>query len=56
MVEDAEILNLCLRHTRGDSDLQGLVGALIEAANEAGGSDNITVCVVEAKERPDQPT
>ena len=56
MVDDGEILNLCLRHTHGDSDLEGLVDALIDAANEAGGADNITVCVVEANERRDQAT
>ena len=56
MVDDGEILNLCLRYTNRDSDLEGLVVALIAAANEAGGSDNITVCVVEVKERQDQPT
>lgn len=54
MVTDRKILELCSQHAGGagaDSDLEGLVGALIEAANEAGGDDNITVCVVEAKER-----
>ena len=52
MVRDEDILGLCIRHTRQDWDLAGLTVALIAAANEAGGRDNITVCVVEARERP----
>lgn len=54
MVTDQRILRLVQQHADGpgtDSDLEGLTRALVEAANEAGGNDNITVCVVEAKER-----
>ena len=54
MVMDGRILQLCREHAGigdADSDLEGLTHALIEAANEAGGDDNITVCVVEAKEQ-----
>ena len=53
MVNDGEILRLCQSH--GD-DLPALVQALIDAANEAGGRDNITVCVVEANERREEQT
>ena len=53
MVSDAEILRLCQKH---GGDLPALVQALIDAANEAGGRDNITVCVVEANERPEEQT
>ena len=54
MVMDGKIEQLCREHAGrdgADSDLEGLTRALIDAANEAGGNDNITVCVVEAKER-----
>ena len=50
MIDYDDILTLCQRHGGRDSDLQGLVAALIDAANEAGGNDNITVCVVEVSE------
>ena len=52
MLDDREILRLCQRHMRPERDLAGLASALIDAANEAGGDDNITVCLVEAMERP----
>ena len=52
MIRDQDILGLCMRHTREDWDLAGLTDALIAAANEAGGHDNITVCLVDARERP----
>ena len=51
MIDDHQILPLCQKHCGRDSDLEGLVAALIDAANEAGGDDNITVCVVEVSER-----
>ena len=54
MVDDRVIRDLCLEHMASggaNTDLQGLADALIDAANEAGGDDNITVCAVEAKER-----
>ena len=53
MVSDAEILRLCQKH---GGDLPALVQALIDAANEAGGLDNITVCVVQARERREEQT
>ena len=49
MVSDREIMSLCLRHTGREWDVAGLRDALIAAANEAGGYDNITVCLVEAR-------
>ena len=52
MVYDAAIERICLKYMpKGgeDADLEGLVDALIAAANDAGGHDNITVCVVEAR-------
>ena len=58
MVSDRAIRALCLKHRASGgaaTDLRGLVNALIDAANEAGGDDNITVCAVEAKERREQP-
>ena len=51
MVDDRQILDLCQRH--GNGELGDLVAALIDAANEAGGADNITVCVVEVDDAPD---
>ena len=54
MLMDHQIHELCREYAGvggADSDLEGLTRALIEAANEAGGNDNITVCVVEVKER-----
>lgn len=57
MVGDSAIQDLCVKHMGSDgadTDLQGLVDALIDAANAAGGDDNITVCAVEAKERREQ--
>jgi len=57
MVSDGEIQRLCLEHIgRGgaDTDLQALVDALIDAANEAGGNDNISVCLVEAKRQREE--
>ena len=51
MVNDGEIQSLCLRHMESDAGLESLPNALIDAANKAGGSDNITVCVVRT-ERP----
>ena len=57
MVYDEAIKELCMDHrpTGGEEmDLQGLVDALIDAANEAGGHDNITVCAVQAKRRREE--
>lgn len=57
MVSEREIQRLCFEHQgKGgeETDLEALVDALIEAANEAGGDDNITVCALEAKERREQ--
>ena len=57
MVYDPAIERLCQEYVPkdgADTDLQGLVDALIAAANEAGGDDNITVCAVEAKRRREE--
>ncbi len=44
MLRDEEILDIMLREV---SDLEGCVDALIDAANDAGGNDNITVVLVQ---------
>ena len=54
MINDYDIRKLCQSHGGRDSDLDGLVAALIDAANEAGGNDNITVCVVEVSDPREQ--
>lgn len=44
MLEDAQILDLLDRHhPRADADLQGLAQRLVDAANDCGGRDNISV-------------
>ena len=45
MLDDADILKTLLRHP---NDLEGGCRALIEAANERGGDDNVTVVLVQA--------
>jgi protein phosphatase len=43
MVEDAKIMEL----VKGSADLELAVSSLVEAANEAGGTDNITVLALQ---------
>ena len=43
MIEDAKIMEL----VKGASDLELAVSSLVEAANEAGGTDNVTVLALQ---------
>jgi PPM family protein phosphatase len=47
LVEDSKIAEVVLKRHFGDSDTEGAVRELIEAANANGGDDNITVVMVE---------
>jgi serine/threonine protein phosphatase PrpC len=51
MLQDREIADIMTRHT----SLPELGGALITAANEAGGRDNIAVMLIRALGAPEQP-
>jgi len=51
MLEDREIADIMARHT----DLPSLGAALIAAANESGGRDNIAVTLIRAQGVPEQP-
>jgi protein phosphatase len=43
MIEDAKIMEL----VKGSADLELAVSSLVEAANEAGGTDNVTVLALQ---------
>jgi protein phosphatase len=43
MIEDAKIMEL----VKGSADLEVAVSSLVEAANEAGGTDNVTVLALQ---------
>jgi serine/threonine protein phosphatase PrpC len=43
MIEDPKIMEL----VKGAADLESAVSSLVEAANEAGGTDNVTVLALQ---------
>ncbi len=52
MVREEGVAEILTRHPE---DPEGAVRELLSAALEAGGNDNITVVVIDVKERPDEP-
>jgi PPM family protein phosphatase len=42
MIDDEEILSITQEH----NDLEAACSAMVDAANEAGGSDNVTVAMI----------